>query len=153
MTPLARLGKRLPWSDEAGGVIKEFIRIPSPLCAAVGEVIREMGTEDVACHCDCQDRTYRFDVQYNFDGAALVRDVACRMGLLHARSLDPGLDQQQLDDMLYHFEVSSRDVAYVADVKDADAMEESPDLTARTWEEVGQVVHMATVRHVTTAWY
>ncbi len=152
MTPLARLGRKLPWSDEAGGIIKEFTRMPSPLCTAVGEVIREMGTEDVACHCDCQDRTYRFDVQYRFDGTAFVRDVACRRGLLHARSLDPGLDQQQLDDMLHYFEVSSRDVAYVADVKDVAFMEEFPNLTAWTWEEVGQVVHMATVRHFATFW-
>ena len=90
MTPLARLGRRLPWSDEAGGIIKEFLGTPTPLCAAVGEVIREMGAEDVARHCDCQDRARRFDVQYNFDDrTALVRDVACRQGLLHARSLDP----------------------------------------------------------------
>ncbi len=127
--------------------------MPSPLCTAVGEVIREMSVEEVVCHCGCQDRTHRFDVQYRFDGTALVWDKACRRGLLHARSLDPGLDQQQLHDMMHHFEVSYRDVTYVADVKDADAMEESPDLTARTWEEVGQVVHMATLRHFTTAWY
>jgi hypothetical protein len=153
MTPLARLGKRLPWLDEAGGIIKEFLGMPSPLCAAVGEVIREMGAEDVACHCDCQDRTYRFDVQYNFDDrTALVRDVACRQGLLHARSLDPGLDPQLCHDMMHRFDVSLRDVTYIADVKDADAMEEFPHLTARTWEEVGQVVHLATVRHFATYW-
>ena len=112
-----------------------------------------MSVEDAVCHCGCQDRTHRFDMQYRFDEAtALVRDVACRRGLLHARSLDPGLDQQQLDDMMRYFNVSSRDVAYVADVKDVDAMEASPDLTARTWEEVGQVVHMATVRHFPTYW-
>ena len=152
MTPLARLGRKLPWSPEVAGVIKDFVRMPSPLCTAVGEVIREMSVEEVVCHCDCQDRTHRFDIQYRFDGTAFVRDVACRRGLLHARSLDPGLDQQQLDDMLHHFEVSSRDVAYVADVKDVAFMEEFPDLTARTWEEVGQVVRMATVRHFATYW-
>ena len=153
MTPLARLGRKLPWSPEVAGVVKEFVRMPSPLCTAVGEAIREMSVEDVSCHCGCQDRTHRFDIHYRFDQTALVRDVACRVGLLHARSLDPGLDQQQLADMLHHFDVSYRDVTYVADVKDVDAMEASPDLTARTWEEVGQVVHMATVRHFTTAWY
>ena len=87
--------------------------MPSPLCAAVGEVIREMGAEDVACHCDCQDRTYRFDVQYNFDGTALVRDVACRQGLLHARSLDPGLDPQLYHDMMHRLDVSLRDVTHL----------------------------------------
>ena len=153
MTPLARLGRKLPWPDRVGDIIKEFVRMPSPLCTAVGEVIREMSVEDVSCHCGCQDRTHRFDIHYRFDQTALVRDVACRLGLLHARSLDPGLDQQQLDDMLHYFEVSSRDVAYVADVKDVAFMEEFIDLTARTWEEVGQVVHMATLRHFTTAWY
>ena len=127
--------------------------MPSPLCTAVGEAIREMSVEDVSCHCGCQDRTHRFDIQYRFEGTAFVWDKACRRGLLHARSLDPGLDQQQLDDMMHYFDVSSRDVAYVADVKDADFMEASPDLTARTWEEVGQVVHMATVRHFATFWY
>ncbi len=112
-----------------------------------------MGTEDVACHCDCQDRTYRFNVQYNFDGrTALVRDVACRLGLLHARSLDPGLDPQLYHDMMHRFDVSLRDVTYIAGVKDADAMEEFPHLTARTWEEVSQVVHLATVRHFATYW-
>ena len=127
--------------------------MPSPLFTAVGEVIREMSVEDVSCHCGCQDRTHRFDIQCRFDGTAFVRDVACHRGLLHARSLDPGLDQQQLDDMMHYFDVSFRNVAYVADVKDVDAMEEFPDLTARTWEEVGQVVHMATVRHFATFWY
>ena len=117
MTPLARLGKRLPWSDEAGCVIKEFLRTPTPLSAAVGDVIRELGAEDVACHCDCQERTYRFHVQYNFDNrTALVRDVACRQGLLHARSLDPGLDPQLCHDMMHHFDVDIRDVTYIADV-------------------------------------
>ena len=63
-----------------------------------------MSVEGAVCHCGCQDRTHRFDIQYRFDEAtALVRDVACRRGLLHARSLDPGLDQQQLDDMLHAF--------------------------------------------------
>ena len=152
MTPLARLGRKLPWPDRVGDIIKEFVRMPSPLCTVVGEVIREMSVEDVSCHCGCQDRTHRFDVQYRFDGTALVWDKACRRGLLHARSLDPGLDQQQLDDMLHYFEVSSRDVAYVADVKDVAFMEEFIDLTARTWEEVGQVVHMATLRHFATFW-
>jgi hypothetical protein len=152
MTPLARLGRKLPWSPEVAGVIKDFVRMPSPLCTAVGEVIREMSVEEVVCHCDCQDRTHRFDIQNRFEGTAFVWDKACRRGLLHARSLDPGLDQQQLDDMLHHFEVSSRDVAYVADVKDVAFMEEFPDLTARTWEEVGQVVRMATVRHFATYW-
>jgi len=126
--------------------------MPSPLCTAVGEVFRGMSVEEAVCHCGCQDRTHRFDIHYRFDQTALVRDVACRMGLLHARSLDPGLDQQQLDDMMHHFEVSYRDVAYVADVKDVAFMEEFPDLTARTWEEVGQVVHMATLRHFATYW-
>ena len=126
--------------------------MPSPLCTAVGEVIREMSVEDAACHCGCQDVPWRFEIESRLNGTALVRDVACRMALLHARSLDPGLDQQQLDDMLHYFEVSSRDVAYVADVKDVAFMEEFPDLTARTWEEVGQVVHMATVRHFATYW-
>ena len=152
MTPLARLGRRLPWPDRAGDIIKEFVRMPSPLCTAVGEVIREMSVEEAVCHCGCQDRTHRFDIQYRFEGTAFVRDVACRRGLLHARSLDPGLDQQQLDDMLHYFEVSSRDVAYVADVKDVAFMEEFTDLMARTWEEVGQVVHMATLRHFATYW-
>jgi hypothetical protein len=119
---------------------------------AVGEVIREMGAEDVTCHCDCHEK-YRFAINLYDDRQALVRDVACRRGLLHARSLDPGLDQQQLDDMMHHFDVSYRDVTYVADVKDVAFMEGFPDLTARTWEEVGQVVHMATLRHFTTAWY
>jgi hypothetical protein len=119
----------------------------------VGEAIREMGAEDVACHCDCQNCTYRFELELWDNTTVLMNDRACRRGLLHARSLDPGLDQQQLDDMRHHFDVSYRDVTYVADVKDVDAMEESPDLTARTWEEVGQVVHMATLRHFTTAWY
>ena len=153
MTPLARLGRKLPWSDEAGGIIKQFIRVPSPLCTAVGEVFRGMSVEEAVCHCGCQDRTHRFDIHYRFDGTALVRDVACRMALLHARSLDPDLDQQQLEDITKGFEVSYRDVTYVADVKDADFMVESPDLTARTWEEVGQVVHLATVRHFATFWY
>jgi len=153
MTPLARLGKRLPWSDEAGGIIKEFFRTHTPLCAAIGAVMTEMGAEDVACHCDCQDRTYRFDVQYNFDDrTALVRDVACRQGLLHARSLDPGLDPQLYHDMMHRFDVELRDVTYIADVNDVDAMEEFPDLRARTWEEAGQVAHLATVRRVATYW-
>ena len=153
MTPLARLGKRMPWSDEAGGIIKEFVRVPSPLCTAVGGIIREMSVEDAVCHCGCQDRTYRFDIQYRFDQAtALVRDVACRRGLLHARSLDPGLDPQLYDDMMHNFDVSFQDVTYVANVKDVDAMERFPDLTARTWEEVGDVVDMATLRHFATFW-
>jgi hypothetical protein len=152
MTPLARLGRKLPWSPEVAGVIKEFARMPSPLCTAVGEVIREMSVEEVSCHCGCQDRTYRFDVQYRFDGTAFVREVACRLGLLHARSLDHGLGQQHLDDMMHYFDVSYRNVTYVANVRDADAMEASPRLTARTWEEVGQVVDMATLRHFATFW-
>ena len=153
MTPLARLGKRLPWSDEAGRIIKEFLRTPTPLCAAVGEVIRKMGVEDVACHCDRQDHTYRFDIQYRFDNTtALVRDVACRTALLHAWSLDPGLDPQLYHDMMHRFDVDIRDVTYIADVKDVDAMEEFPNLRARTWAEVGQVVHLATVRHFATYW-
>jgi len=126
--------------------------MPSPLCTAVGEAIREMSVEDVSCHCGCQDVPWRFEIENRLNGTALVRDVACRLGLLRARSLDPGLDQQQLDDMMHHFEVSYRDVTYVADVKDVDAMEESPDLTARTWEEVGEVVRLATVRHCATFW-
>ena len=110
--------------------------MPSTLCTAVGEVIREMSVEDVSCHCGCQDRTHRFDIHYRFDQTALVRDVACRRGLLHA--------------MMHHFEVSYRNVTYVAGVKDVAFMEESPDLTARTWEEVGQVAHLATLRHFAT---
>ena len=128
--------------------------MPSPLCTAVGEVIREMSVEDVSCHCGCQDRTHRFDVQYRFDGTALVWDKACRRGLLHARSLDPGLDQQQLDDMMHHFDVDFRSVTYTANLKDEALarFEHGLVLTARTWEEVGQVVHMATLRHVATFW-
>ena len=152
MTQLARLGRRLPWTDEAGGIIKEFLRTPTPLCAAVGDVIREMGAEDVACHCDCQDRTYRFEINLWDNRTALVSDMACRRGLLHARSLDPGLDPPLYHDMMHHFDVDLRDVTYIADVKDVDAMEEFPDLRARTWEEVGQVVHLATVRHFATYW-
>ncbi len=147
------LGKRLPWPNEVMCIIESYLRRPTPLCMAVGDVIKEMSAEDVTCHCGCQDRTYRFDIHYRFDQTALVRDVACRMALLHARSLDPGLEQQQLDDMIHHFNVDIRDVTYPADVKDVDFMEESPDLVARTWEEVGQVVHMATLRHFTAAWY
>ena len=154
MTPLARLGRRLPWPDRAGDIIKEFVRMPSPLCTAVGEVIREMSVEDVSCHCGCQDRTHRFDIHYRFDQTALVRDVACRLGLLHARSLDPGLDQQQLDDMIHRFDVDFRSVMYTANLKDEALarFEHGLVLTARTWEEVGQVVHMATLRHVATFW-
>ena len=127
--------------------------MPSPLCTAVGEVIREMGVRNVSCRCGCKDRTVpRFDVHYKFDGTAHVWDMACRMGLLHARSLDPGMTQQQLDDMYEGFGVSYRNVTYVANVRDADAMEAAHHLTARTWEEVGQVVDMATLRHFATFW-
>ena len=149
---LGPLGKRLPWPNEVMCIIEGYLRRPTPLCMAVGEVIREMRAEDVTCHCDCQNCTYRFELELWDNTTVLVNDRACRRGLLHTRSLDPGLEQQQLDDMLHYFEVSSRDVAYVADVKDVAFMEEFPDLTARTWEEVGQVVHMATLRHFATYW-
>jgi hypothetical protein len=154
MTPLARLGRKLPWSPEVAGVIKEFVRMPSPLCTAVGEVIREMSVEDAACHCGCQDVPWRFEIENRLNGTALVRDVACRLGLLHVRSLDPGLDLQRLDDMIHHFDVDFRSVMYTANLKDEALarFEHGLVLTARTWEEVGQVVHMATLRHVATFW-
>ena len=145
----------MPWSDEAGGIIKGFLRVPSPLCTAVGGIIREMGVENVSCHCDCQDVPWRFEVDYLGDGRAHVRDVACRGALLHARSLDPGLDQQQLDDIMHNFEVSLRSVTYIANVKDEAVLEFDQDgvvLRARTWEEVGDVVDMATLRHIATFW-
>jgi hypothetical protein len=157
MTPLARLGRKLPWPDRAGDIIKEFARMPSPLCTAVGGAIREMSVEDVSCHCGCQDRTHRFDIHYRFDQTALGRDVACRLGLLHARSLDPGLDPQEYGYMMRHLEVDFRAVMYMANLKDEDDFTSAldyahftPHVTARTWEEVGQVVHMATVRHFAT---
>jgi hypothetical protein len=148
---LGPLGKKLPWPNEVMCIIEGYLRRPTPLCMAVGDVIKEMSAEDVTCHCDCHEE-YRFAINLYDDRQALVRDVACRRGLLHARSLDPGLNQQRLDDMIHHFNVDIRDVTYLADVKDVDFMEESPDLVARTWEEVGQVVHMATLRHFTTFW-
>ena len=83
---------------------------------------------------------------------ALVRDVACRGALLHARSLDPGLDPQRLDDMIHHFDVDFRSVTYTEHLKDkADAeFQGGLVMTARTWEDVGRVVDMATLRHVAT---
>ena len=151
MTPLALLGKRLPWSDEAGVVIKGFLRMPSPLCVAVGEVIRQMSVENVSCHCDCQDIPFRFYVQYRFGRPALVRDMACRRGLLHVRSLDPGLDPQLLDDMVHHFEVDRRSVIYTANVKD-EARGRFLDgvALAETLEDLGRFVDMATLRHAMT---
>ena len=119
---------------------------------AVGEVIREMSAEDVTCHCDCQNCTYRFELELWDNTTVLVNDRACRRGSLHARSLDPGLDPQLYHDMMHRFDLSLRDVTYIADVKDADAMGEFPHLTARTWEEVGEVVHLATLRHFATLW-
>ena len=40
---------------------------------AVGEVIREMSAEDVTCHCDCQDRTYRFELELWDNMTVLVK--------------------------------------------------------------------------------
>ena len=77
---------------------------------------------------------------------ALVNDKACRIGLLHARSLDPGLLTEDYRDMLRHFEVDFRNVTYVADLRDGCTLRRTTLLRIRTWEEVGQWVDMATLR-------
>ena len=91
--------------------------------ALCGRPRRDQGDEGVSCHCECQNLTYRFEIDYNFNGTAHVRDVACRGALLHVRSLDPGVQPQEYHDMMHHFEVDFRNVTYIADVMDVEAIE------------------------------
>ena len=153
------LGKRLSWPNEVMCIIEGYLRRPTPLCMAVGEVIREMGAEDVTCHCDCQNCMFRFELELWDNTTVLVNDRACRQGLLHARSLDPGLDLQEYRNMMRHLEVDFRAVMYMANLKDEDDFMSAldyahftPHVTARTWEEVGQWVHLATMRPHWTMW-
>jgi len=140
---------------------------------AVGDVIKEMGEQEISCHCECQELEYRFLIHVALDcKTVLVKDVGCRKQLLEVRSLDLGLSRQMRRDMLRHFEVDYRDVTYKADVNNVEETEALVDqletltdqlddqhrpsqrlwYVASTWDEVRQWVDLATLRHVATYW-
>ena len=159
---LGPLGKKLPWPNEVMCIIEGYLWRPTPLCMAVGDVIKEMGEHEISCHCACQEVDHRLVLHFSLDcKKVVVREMACRMKLLEVRFLDPGLPQEDAFDILYGFKPDYRDVHYMVDVNDPEAMEAyfarigRPRFAlAQSWYEISQcgLYDMASLRHAGTFW-
>ena len=80
-----------------GRIIREFLVRPTPLCAAVGPMIREIGRLELSCYCGCcRSEKLCFDIEFpqlpERDDAraqtrriALVREPFCCKALVDIR--------------------------------------------------------------------
>ena len=155
---LGPLGKELPWFMESkckkdhviGRIIREFLLRPTPLCAAIGSIIKEIGRREISCHCRCQSDTQKFLIDIYGRNARVTECGRCRRRLTMIRGMDPKFTTEQFGRLFRNQNEFGRIwEANTQDGEDWDADHAGPvQVRVRTWRRVADIVDLNTMEFI-----
>ena len=153
-----RVGKKkgLPWCMEHPDgirILSAFLRKPTPLCVAIGPMIREIGRQELSCYCGhCHSEPMAFDIEFpqrrptGYRRIARVREEVCSKALAEIKRLEPNTTQQQYEEAVdrYYGRV------WECNLRDGDQWYSVAPLTVRvwTWQRVADLVDIGSLMEV-----
>ena len=133
-----------------GRIIREFLVRPTPLCAAVGPVIKQIGRSEFSCHCPCHSDTRKVLIDIYGRNARVTECGRCRMRLTIIRGMDSKFPTEDFG-RLYHNQSGFGRIweADTRDGEDWDVDHAGPvQVRVRTWRRVADIVVLKSMQFI-----